>query len=163
MNSSSAMNSSSTPAPVIGTSSANEDINFQEVQDWLEMEKQKEKEDELESLEVASNKKRKTTSEVWNHFTKVQVTDGCYLGATLDRNGFCPGRFCVTHSGRVIITSKVGVVDIPLEDVFRKGRLNPGMMLLVDFDKHIVVDDKVLKKQYSLARPYGGTGSKDRT
>ncbi|KAF6148650.1 hypothetical protein GIB67_042609 [Kingdonia uniflora] len=42
---------------VIGTSSANEDINFQEVQDWLEMEKQKEKEDELESLEVASNKK----------------------------------------------------------------------------------------------------------
>ncbi|KAF6171544.1 hypothetical protein GIB67_018068 [Kingdonia uniflora] len=64
MNSSSAMNSSSTPAPVIGTSSANEDINFQEVQDWLEMEKQKEKEDELESLEVASNKKRKTTSEV---------------------------------------------------------------------------------------------------
>ncbi|KAF6142689.1 hypothetical protein GIB67_015175 [Kingdonia uniflora] len=72
MNLSSAMNSSSTLASVIGTSSANEDINFQEVQDWLEMEKQKKKEDELESLEVASNKKRKTTSEVWNHFTKVQ-------------------------------------------------------------------------------------------
>lgn len=83
------------------------------------------------------------------------VTDGRYLGATLDRNGLRPGRFYVTHSGRVIMASEVGVVDIPPEDVSRKGRLNPGMMLLVDFKKHVVVDDEALKKQYSLARPYG--------
>ncbi|KAF6134647.1 hypothetical protein GIB67_002048 [Kingdonia uniflora] len=88
------------------------------------------------------------------------VTDGCYLRATLDRNGFFPGRFYVTHNRRVIMASEVGVVNIPPEDVFRKGRLNPGMMLLVDFVKHIVIDDKVLKKQYSLARPYGGTAQK---
>lgn len=83
------------------------------------------------------------------------VTDGRYLGATLDRNGLRPGRFYVTHSGRVIMASEVGVVDIPPEDVSRKGRLNPGMMLLVDFEKHIVVDDDALKQQYSLQRPYG--------
>ena len=53
------------------------------------------------------------------------------------------------------MASEVGVVDIPPEDVCRKGRLNPGMMLLVDFEKHIVVDDDALKQQYSLARPYG--------
>lgn len=82
------------------------------------------------------------------------VTDGRYLGATLDRNGLRPGRFYVTHSGRVVMASEVGVVDIPPEDVKRKGRLNPGMMLLVDFDNHVVVDDEALKKQYSLARPY---------
>ena len=82
------------------------------------------------------------------------VTDGRYLGATLDRNGLRPGRFYVTHSGRVIMASEVGVVDIPPEDVLRKGRLNPGMMLLVDFEKHIVVDDEALRQQYSLARPY---------
>lgn len=52
------------------------------------------------------------------------------------------------------MASEVGVVDIPPEDVCRKGRLNPGMMLLVDFENHIVVDDEALKKQYSLARPY---------
>ncbi|KAF6142187.1 hypothetical protein GIB67_037105 [Kingdonia uniflora] len=40
------------------------------------------------------------------------------------------------------MASEVGVVDIPPEDAFRKGRLNPGMMLLVYFEKHIVVDDK---------------------
>jgi len=85
----------------------------------------------------------------------IAVTDGHYLGATLDRNGLRPGRFYVTHSGRVVMASEVGVVDIPLEDVCRKGRLNPGMMLLVDFEKHIVVNDDALKEQYSLARPYG--------
>lgn len=83
------------------------------------------------------------------------VTDGRYLGATLDRNGLRPGRFYVTHSGRVIMASEVGVVDIAPEDVSRKGRLNPGMMLLVDFENHAVVDDEALKQQYSLARPYG--------
>lgn len=91
----------------------------------------------------------------FSHDFAFSVTDGHYLGATLDRNGLRPGRFYVTRSGRVIMASEVGVVDIPPEDVLRKGRLNPGMMLLVDFEKHIVVDDEALKQQYSLARPYG--------
>ena len=63
-------------------------------------------------------------------------TDGRYLGATLDRNGLRPGQFYVTHSGWVIMASEVGVVDIAPEDVRRKGRLNPSMMLLVDFENH---------------------------
>lgn len=94
-------------------------------------------------------------SPLYTSFAFSSVTDGRYLGATLDRNGLRPGRFYVTHGGRVIMASEVGVVDIPPEDVSRKGRLNPGMMLLVDFEKHIVVDDEALKQQYSQARPYG--------
>ncbi|KAL9412461.1 hypothetical protein AB3S75_045983 [Citrus x aurantiifolia] len=93
--------------------------------------------------------------EPWDGPALISFTDGRYLGATLDRNGLRPGRFYITHSGRVIMASEVGVVDIPPEDVLRKGRLNPGMMLLVDFEKRIVVDDEALKQQYSLARPYG--------
>ncbi|OAY30261.1 glutamate synthase 1 [NADH], chloroplastic isoform X1 [Manihot esculenta] len=93
--------------------------------------------------------------EPWDGPALISFTDGRYLGATLDRNGLRPGRFYVTRSGRVIMASEVGVVDIPPDDVLRKGRLNPGMMLLVDFENHIVVDDEALKQQYSLARPYG--------
>lgn len=93
--------------------------------------------------------------EPWDGPALISFTDGRYLGATLDRNGLRPGRFYITHSGRVIMASEVGVVDIPPEDVSRKGRLNPGMMLLVDFENHIVVDDEALKQQYSTARPYG--------
>ncbi|GAA0150375.1 oxidoreductase [Lithospermum erythrorhizon] len=96
-----------------------------------------------------------TLMEPWDGPALIAFTDGHYLGATLDRNGLRPGRFYVTHSGRVIMASEVGVVDIPPEDVCRKGRLNPGMMLLVDFEKHCVVDDEALKQKYSLARPYG--------
>ncbi|KAL5989333.1 glutamate synthase [NADH] [Asimina triloba] len=100
--------------------------------------------------------------EPWDGPALVSFTDGHYLGATLDRNGLRPGRFYVTYSGRVIMASEVGVVDIPPEDVLRKGRLNPGMMLLVDFKKHIVVDDEALKQQYALARPYGEWLSKQK-
>ncbi|CAL4909476.1 unnamed protein product [Urochloa decumbens] len=93
--------------------------------------------------------------EPWDGPALVSFTDGRYLGATLDRNGLRPGRFYVTYSGRVIMASEVGVVDIPNEDVMRKGRLNPGMMLLVDFENHCIVDDGELKKQYSTSHPYG--------
>ncbi|WVZ99539.1 hypothetical protein U9M48_044817, partial [Paspalum notatum var. saurae] len=92
--------------------------------------------------------------EPWDGPALISFTDGRYLGATLDRNGLRPGRFYVTYSGRVIMASEVGVVDVPDEDVKRKGRLNPGMMLLVDFENHLVVDDDALKKQYSKAHPY---------
>ncbi|XP_073007350.1 glutamate synthase 1 [NADH], chloroplastic isoform X1 [Typha latifolia] len=93
--------------------------------------------------------------EPWDGPALISFTDGRYLGATLDRNGLRPGRFYITHSGRVIMASEVGVVDVSPEDVSRKGRLNPGMMLLVDFENHAVVDDEHLKKEYSEARPYG--------
>ncbi|CAN6359232.1 unnamed protein product [Urochloa humidicola] len=92
--------------------------------------------------------------EPWDGPALISFTDGHYLGATLDRNGLRPGRFYVTYSGRVIMASEVGVVDIPNEDVMRKGRLNPGMMLLIDFENHCIVDDGELKKQYSRANPY---------
>eukprot|EP00271_Cylindrocystis_brebissonii_P015485 TRINITY_DN38393_c0_g1_i1.p1 TRINITY_DN38393_c0_g1~~TRINITY_DN38393_c0_g1_i1.p1 ORF type:complete len:2268 (+),score=536.29 TRINITY_DN38393_c0_g1_i1:304-7107(+) len=93
--------------------------------------------------------------EPWDGPALVSFSDGQYLGATLDRNGLRPGRYYVTHTGRVIMASEVGVVDMPPEEVAKKGRLSPGMMLLVDFDKHEVVNDEALKLQYSASRPYG--------
>ncbi|KAE9464705.1 hypothetical protein C3L33_03344, partial [Rhododendron williamsianum] len=93
--------------------------------------------------------------EPWDGPALMTFSDGRYLGATLDRNGLRPGRFYITYSGRVIMASEVGVVEIPAEDVRVKGRISPGMMLLVDFDKHVVVDDGALKQQYALAKPYG--------
>jgi hypothetical protein len=45
--------------------------------------------------------------EPWDGPALVTFTDGRYLGATLDRNGLRPGRFYITHSGRVIMGSEV--------------------------------------------------------
>lgn len=44
------------------------------------------------------------------------------------------------------MASEVGVVDIPAEDVAKKGRLQPGNILLVDFDSHTVVDDAAVRR-----------------
>lgn len=52
------------------------------------------------------------------------------------------------------MASEVGVVDVDSKNVFKKGRLFPGMMLLVDFEKHKVVDDEELKKKYQSRYPY---------
>jgi hypothetical protein len=65
--------------------------------------------------------------EPWDGPALVAFTDGRYIGATLDRNGLRPGRFYITKDKRVIMASEVGVVDIPTDQVVRKGRLMPGV------------------------------------
>ncbi|CAM6092721.1 unnamed protein product [Calypogeia fissa] len=93
--------------------------------------------------------------EPWDGPALIAFTDGRYLGATLDRNGLRPGRYYITKSGRVVMASEVGVVDVKPEDVSKKGRLNPGMMLLVDFVNHVVVNDDDLKQQVASSHPFG--------
>ncbi len=60
----------------------------------------------------------------------------------LYRPGYC--RYYITKSGRVVMASEVGVVDIPPSDIEKKGRLMPGNILLVDFDAHSVIDDEAV-------------------
>ena len=93
--------------------------------------------------------------EPWDGPALVSFTDGRFIGATLDRNGLRPGRYYITKSGRVIMGSEVGVVDIDPADIEKKGRLMPGNIFLVDFDAHSVIDDVAMKKKYATERPYG--------
>ena len=76
-------------------------------------------------------------------------------GRVLDRNGLRPSRYFLTKDGRLILSSEVGVLDIPPEDVLRKDRLRPGKMLLVDTVKGELVDDDKLKAAYASRQPYG--------
>ena len=64
--------------------------------------------------------------EPWDGPASVPFTDGNYIGALLDRNGLRPSRYTVTKSGKLIMSSEIGVVDIDPEDVERHGRLEPG-------------------------------------
>ena len=51
----------------------------------------------------------------------------------------------MTKTGRVVKASEVGVVDIPPQDIERKGRLMPGNILLLDFDTHDLIDDEAVR------------------
>jgi len=93
--------------------------------------------------------------EPWDGPALLSFTDGRYIGATLDRNGLRPGRYYITKTGRVIMGSEVGVVDVDTEEVVKKGRLMPGNIFLVDFDEHRVVEDKEMKDRYARRQPYG--------
>ncbi|HEY9815082.1 MAG TPA: hypothetical protein V6D20_04650, partial [Candidatus Obscuribacterales bacterium] len=95
-----------------------------------------------------------TVMEPWDGPALVAFTDGKQIGATLDRNGLRPGRFYETHDGRVIMASEVGVVDVPPQDIKKKGRLRPGHMLLVDFEQGRLIEDKELKTASGLKYPY---------
>ena len=93
--------------------------------------------------------------EPWDGPASVAFTDGKYIGATLDRNGLRPSRYYVTEDDRVIMASEVGVLDIDPARVRFKGRLQPGRMFLVDFEKGEIIADDQLKQEMASARPYG--------
>ncbi|KAG0171861.1 glutamate synthase [NADH] [Apophysomyces sp. BC1034] len=85
--------------------------------------------------------------EPWDGPALFTFSDGRYCGASLDRNGLRPCRFYLTSDDIMICASEVGTVFVEPSTIVKKGRLQPGRMLLVDTVKGIIVDDKELKHQ----------------
>ena len=96
-----------------------------------------------------------TMLEPWDGPASILFSDGDVMGAVLDRNGLRPSRYYITKDGRLILSSEVGVLDIPAEEIVRKDRLRPGKMLLVDTIRGELVDDESLKADYASREPYG--------
>src|SRR5690606_20940285 len=81
-------------------------------------------------------------------------TDGKCIGAILDRNGLRPARWTLTKSGTVVMGSESGVLEYPAEDIERRGRLEPGKMVLVDLQQACIVEDDQLKAALAARKPY---------
>ena len=96
-----------------------------------------------------------TMMEPWDGPASILFSDGDCMGAVLDRNGLRPSRYYITDDDTLILSSEVGVLDIPPEKIVVKERLNPGKMLLVDIKKGKVIDDEELKETYASRQPYG--------
>jgi glutamate synthase (ferredoxin) len=92
--------------------------------------------------------------EPWDGPASVPFTDGDYIGALLDRNGLRPSRYTVTKSGKLIMSSEIGVVDVAPEDVKEHGRLEPGKMFLVDMNEGRIIQDEEIKSKIVSERPY---------
>ena len=92
--------------------------------------------------------------EPWDGPASIGFTDGKVIGAVLDRNGLRPSRYVVTKDGLVILSSEVGVIEVPPKDVEYKDRLHPGRMLLVDLAKGRIVSDEELKSEIAKRKPY---------
>jgi len=92
--------------------------------------------------------------EPWDGPASISFTDGEMIGATLDRNGLRPSRYCVTSDDRVIMASESGALPVDPQKVIKRGRLQPGKMFLVDMKKGEIISDEALKKEICTSRPY---------
>ena len=92
--------------------------------------------------------------EPWDGPAAIVFTDGRQIGATLDRNGLRPARYCVTDDDLVIMASESGVLPIPEHKIVRKWRLQPGKMFLIDLEQGRMVDDEEIKSTLAHSKPY---------
>lgn len=96
-----------------------------------------------------------TLMEAWDGPAAMAFTDGTKVGAVLDRNGLRPSRYYITADDLLVLSSEVGVLDLPEEQVVSKQRLEPGKMLLLDTEKGRIINDQELKTKIADAEPYG--------
>ncbi len=92
--------------------------------------------------------------EPWDGPASIVFTDGRQIGATLDRNGLRPARYCVTDDDLVIMASESGVLPIPEHKIVRKWRLQPGKMFLIDLEQGRMIDDEEIKATLANSKPY---------
>ena len=92
--------------------------------------------------------------EPWDGPASISFTDGKVIGATLDRNGLRPSRYCVTHDDRVIMASEAGVLPVHPSLIKEKGRLQAGKMFVVDLEQGRIISDDELKQTICSQKPY---------
>ena len=93
--------------------------------------------------------------EPWDGPALLVFSDGRMVGATLDRNGLRPARYCITSDGYVVMGSETGVVELDEALVIEKGRLGPGQMLAVDLEQGRVLRNWEVKQESASRQPYG--------
>ncbi|MDQ2665345.1 MAG: glutamate synthase large subunit [Gemmatimonadota bacterium] len=92
--------------------------------------------------------------EPWDGPALVVFSDGRVVGAALDRNGLRPARFLVTSDDIVLVSSEVGVLDVDVSRVVRRGRLGPGGMLVVDLERHVLREADDIHRELAERLPY---------
>ncbi|HSU51821.1 MAG TPA: glutamate synthase central domain-containing protein, partial [Segetibacter sp.] len=91
----------------------------------------------------------------WDGPASISFTDGKMIGATLDRNGLRPSRYCVTTDDRVIMASETGTLPVDPSIIKELGRLQPGKMFVVDLENGRIISDTELKNTICSQKPYG--------
>ena len=93
--------------------------------------------------------------EPWDGPASICFSDGVLVGATVDRNGLRPSKYCLTNDDRLILASESGVLALPQENVIYKANLSPGKILIADLDEGRIVGDEELKSIICQRYPYG--------
>lgn len=93
--------------------------------------------------------------EPWDGPASVCFTDGKVVGATLDRNGLRPSRYCLLDDDTLIMASEAGALKVDPAKVVLKNRLKPGRIFIADLEQGRIISDKELKEDICQRQPYG--------
>ncbi len=96
----------------------------------------------------------KALMEPWDGPASICFTDGILVGATLDRNGLRPSRYCLLDDNTLIVASEAGALRVDQRRVVKKGRLQPGRILVADLQEHRMIGDEELKAIICQRLPY---------
>lgn len=110
--------------------------------------------DQMDPLKRAFYEFHSAFMEPWDGPASISFTDGKIIGATLDRNGLRPSRYCVTKDDRVIMASETGALPVDQSLIVEKGRLQPGKMFVVDMEQGRIISDEELKQRICSQKPY---------
>lgn len=110
--------------------------------------------EQMDPLKKAFYEFHSAFMEPWDGPASISFTDGKIIGATLDRNGLRPSRYCVTSDDRVIMASETGVLPVHPSLIKEKGRLQPGKMFVVDMEQGKIISDEELKRNICSQKPY---------
>src|SRR5476649_56752 len=109
--------------------------------------------EQMDPIKKAFYEFHATLMEPWDGPAAISFTDGKLVGAVLDRNGLRPLRYTITSDGRVNAASETGVLAIDEKTVIKKGRLQPGKMLLIDTEHGKIITDEEIKQQIASRQP----------
>ena len=93
--------------------------------------------------------------EPWDGPALVAFSNGAVVGATLDRNGLRPARYCTTRDGLVVVSSEAGTLPVEDANILAKGRLGPGQMIAVDLERQELLTNWQIKEKVARQHPYG--------
>ncbi|MEJ7739929.1 MAG: glutamate synthase large subunit [Chitinophagaceae bacterium] len=110
--------------------------------------------EQMEPVKKAFYEFHSSFMEPWDGPASISFTDGKIIGATLDRNGLRPSRYCVTTDDRVIMASETGALPVDPKLIKEKGRLQPGKMFVVDLEQGRIISDDELKQKICSQKPY---------
>ncbi|MFT4833918.1 MAG: glutamate synthase (NADPH/NADH) large chain [Marinoscillum sp.] len=109
---------------------------------------------QMDVMKKAFYKFHASLMEPWDGPAALFFTNGKQLGATLDRNGLRPVRYCITKDNRLIMASETGALPVAPANVKENGRLQPGKMLWLDLPNNRLYRDEEIKKQVVENKPY---------
>ncbi|MCC5921138.1 MAG: glutamate synthase large subunit [Cyclobacteriaceae bacterium] len=113
-----------------------------------------EEDDKMQDPKKAFYEYHASIMEPWDGPASICFTDGEIVGATLDRNGLRPSRYCLLDDDTLIMASEAGALKVDQSKVVLKGRLKPGRMFVADLKQHRIISDEELKNDICSQKPY---------